>query len=315
MLTGNIRRAFHERLSRSKWMDETTRTAAVAKLTYMTQLLGYGVLPYVDQLHIDRSYPSTRREYPVVLHSNDYFGNLQTLAEMEHVRAVGKMGGPVDKSEWGMSAHTVNAYYNPSFNQIVFPAGILQPPFFDATKDPAVNYGGIGMVIGHEITHGFDDQGRNFDGDGKLRPWWSKATTAAFKTRAQCMSDQFSAMHVWGSTNQVLGAVNGPLTLGETIADSGGLAVAFEAFVLHLADSKSRTRTPARAQEQLFFLSFAQSWCQKSTDQRLQIALDDVHPPTKQRVNGAVMNNADFARVFSCPAATPMNPTAKCTVW
>ncbi|KAG9402272.1 hypothetical protein AC1031_006900 [Aphanomyces cochlioides] len=301
-LVADVRATFRSRLERNRWMDDATRRAALEKLDQMTQLLGY---------------PSKRRDYPIVLRVDDYFGNAQTLSNLSHFRAVAKMNQPVDKSEWSMNAHQVNAYYNPSFNQIVFPAGILQPPFFDATADAAMNYGAIGMVIGHEITHGFDDQGRNFDGDGRLSPWWTNATAKEFQDKASCVADEFSSMTVEGSENQLLGHVNGHLTLGETIADLGGLSVAFQAYSMHMkrAAVNGKTYTASDTLDKLFFLSFAQAWCQKSTDQALERSLDNVHPPAKQRVNGAVRNSDDFARVFNCPNAAPLNPVKKCRIW
>ncbi|ETW02599.1 hypothetical protein H310_06069 [Aphanomyces invadans] len=302
-LVGDIRSTFRGRLERNRWMDDNTRAAALSKLDAMTQLVGY---------------PQTRDDYPVVLDRGDYFGNVQVLAQMDHMRAISLLNTTVDKTKWSMHAHAVNAYYNPTFNQIVFPAGILQPPFFDADADAAMNYGAIGMVIGHEITHGFDDQGRNFNGDGLLKPWWSNDTAAAFEDKAKCMVDQYAQMPVYGNDHTtLLGMVNGELTLGETIADVGGLAVAFQAYAVRMkkASLNGKTYTASDTLDQLFFLSFAQAWCQKATDEHLHVSLNDVHPPGKQRVHGAVMNNDDFARVFNCPANAPLNPTKKCRIW
>jgi len=242
----------------------------------------------------------------------------------------------VDRSEWFMCAAEVNAYYAPSSNQIVFPAGILQPPFFDRRNHPARNFGAIGSVIGHELTHGFDDTGRFYAGDGNLRDWWSNATADEFRTRANCLADQYSAFpttSVFDSSN-VLGNVNGNYTLGENIADNGGLKLSFRAFKQFMAtsaqasqdsedeedsdddsDDKQATLSSADA-DKLFFVSFAQAFCAKASDasmiQRLAV---DPHSPEKWRVNGAVMNFGEFARAFSCPAGSPMNPRDQCQLW
>ncbi|OQR87481.1 endothelin-converting enzyme, metalloprotease family M13 [Achlya hypogyna] len=297
--------AFRSRVHGATWMDNATRDAAIAKLGNMTSLLGY---------------PAKRLEYPrLSLSTTDHFSNVQQLIHTLHQRAVGKLDAPVDRNEWLMHAHTVNAYYNPMANQIVFPAGILQPPFFDAGQDLARNYGAIGMVIGHEITHGFDDQGRNFDAEGNMQPWWSAATATAFQAKAQCIAEQYSSFAVKSeATGEQLGHVNGPYTLGEDIADIGGLRVAHEAYTTFVRSQHTSGRspyTPSNTLERLFFLSYAQSWCTKTTDQGLKSMLDDVHPPAKQRVNGAVMNNDAFARIFSCPRAAVLNPEKKCNVW
>ncbi|RQM30298.1 hypothetical protein B5M09_002451 [Aphanomyces astaci] len=191
-------------------------------------------------------YPTTRDDYPVVLTRSDYFGNIQTLTQLNHMRAVTLLHTEVDKTRWSMPAHAVNAYYNPTFNQIVFPAGILQPPFFDVDADAAMNYGAIGMVIGHEITHGFDDQGRNFNGDGLLQPWWSDSTAAQFQDKAKCIVDQYANMPVYGHKATLLGMVNGQLTLGETIADVGGLAVAFQAYAVRMKKAAVNGKTYVR---------------------------------------------------------------------
>ncbi|OQS04971.1 endothelin-converting enzyme, metalloprotease family M13 [Thraustotheca clavata] len=293
-LVSDLIDAFQTRLEQASWMDKETRSAAVTKLHKMTALLGY---------------PVERREYPNLALANDkHFSNVQQLIHYHHLRAVSKLGTAVNPMEWMMDAHEVNAYYSPMANQIVFPAGILQPPFFDPAVNPAQNYGAIGMVIGHEITHGFDDQGRNFDGSGNMHPWWTNSTATKFNSRARCISNQYSSMVVRNDTSgELLGHVNGAFTLGEDIADIGGLRIAFEAYKEHLFPSKMTL-----AMEKLFFLSYAQSWCTKATDQ--SIKAHDVHPPPKQRVNGAIMNNEEFARIFVCPNTALLNPQEKCNI-
>ncbi|RHY73519.1 hypothetical protein DYB38_013063 [Aphanomyces astaci] len=263
-LVGDIRSTFRSRLERNHWMDDSTRATAVSKLDAMTQLLGYEQYIVVEghrgniilankkseallmAMDVCR-YPTTRDDYPVVLTRSDYFGNIQTLTQLNHMRAVTLLHTEVDKTRWSMPAHAVNAYYNPTFNQIVFPAGILQPPFFDVDADAAMNYGAIGMVIGHEITHGFDDQGRNFNGDGLLQPWWSDSTAAQFQDKAKCIVDQYANMPVYGHDKAtLLGMVNGQLTLGETIADVGGLAVAFQAYAVRMKKAAVNGKTYVR---------------------------------------------------------------------
>ncbi|RHZ03917.1 hypothetical protein DYB37_007202 [Aphanomyces astaci] len=210
--------------------------------------------------------------------------------------------------------HDVNAFYHPYTNQIVFPAGILQKPFFDGQFDAAQNFGAIGMFIGHEITHGFDHIGRNYDGDGNKNPWWSNATNTAFTTRAQCIRAQYSNFVVTSEeTGAVFGNINGKISLGENIADNGGLRTSFRAYHEYLKTFPSQYTEEAG--DKLFYLSFAQAWCSKNGDDYLRSILRSKYLSGRLRVTGALQNNAEFARVFQCPTDSHLNPSKKCLLW
>jgi predicted metalloendopeptidase len=232
-------------------------------------------------------------------------------AEFEHDRQMGRLAEPVDRGEWALPAHSVNAYYHPLLNEIVFPAGILQPPFFYAEADDAVNFGGIGAVIGHEITHGFDDRGSRFDAEGRLHDWWTEADRTEFDRRASVLVEQFDAYEVLDDVR-----VNGRLTLGENIADLGGLSVALEALREVLDDTQERIDgfTPV----QRFFLAWAAVWRMSLTDeyQRL-VANIDPHSPNRFRVNGPLANMSAFAEAFDVAEGSPMaRPAAsRARVW
>ena len=224
---------------------------------------------------------------------------------------MGKLGEPVDRTKWEMPAHIVNAYYHPLLNEIVFPAGILQPPFFDPDADDAVNYGGIGTVIGHEITHGFDDAGSRFDADGGLRDWWTEPDRAEFERRAQVLVDQFEAFEVADGAH-----VNGRLTLGENIADLGGVAIAFDA--LREVIGKDAPAIDGFTPEQRFFLAYATIWRMNYTDEyaRMLVAVDP-HSPARDRTNGPLANFPPFAAAFDLPGDAPMvrPPELRAEIW
>ncbi|HEX3383690.1 MAG TPA: M13 family metallopeptidase, partial [Mucilaginibacter sp.] len=217
----------------------------------------------------------------------------QSIAKHDYARMIAKMGKPVDRSEWGMTPPTVNAYYNATKNEIVFPAGILQFPFFDNDADDAINYGGIGAVIGHEMTHGFDDEGRQYDKDGNLKDWWTKDDADKFKKRVQVMIDEYNQYTVLNGLH-----VNGQLTQGENLADIGGLAIAYQAFK-NTPEGKSDEKIDGLTPDQRFFMSFAQIWRVKNTDEimRLRINLDP-HSPETYRVNGPLSNTPAFYKAF-----------------
>jgi endothelin-converting enzyme/putative endopeptidase len=255
-------------------------------------------------------YPKKWRAYAgVEIGRGDYFGNSQRLQVAEEKRNLAKIGKPTDKTEWRMTPPTVNAFYNPNENSINFPAGILQLPFYSATGDMAANLGGIGAVIGHELTHGFDDQGRKFDRDGNLRDWWTAADGREFERRAACIADEYSGFSV-GDLK-----VNGKLTLGENTADHGGVTVALmaleEYLKTHPAD-KVGGFTPA----QRLFLSYAQIWCQNVTLEAARMrVMTDPHSPGQYRVNGVVQNLPAFREAFTCKAGQPMVSVSACRVW
>jgi putative endopeptidase len=289
-LVNNLKEALADRIKTLEWMDEPTKEQALKKLAAMQVKIGYPDkwLDY-SLLKIDRG--------PYVL-------NGMRAAQFETTRELNKIGKPVDRTEWGMTPPTVNAYYQPNRNEIVFPAGILQPPFFYANADDAVNYGGIGAVIGHEMTHGFDDQGRQFDADGNLRDWWSPQSAAEFKKRSQAIVNQYSEYEPLPGQH-----VNGELTQGENIADIGGVKLAYAALQKALAknpqarDQKIDGFTP----EQRFFLSFANIWRSKIRDEDQKMRLTtDPHSPAHFRVNGPLSDLPEFQKAFGIPDGSPM---------
>ena len=229
----------------------------------------------------------------------------------EFHRDVAKIGKPVDRTEWEMTPPTVNAYYNPLKNEIVFPAGILQPPFFDARLDDAINYGGIGAVIGHEMTHGFDDQGRKFDAKGNLTDWWTAADKENYEKRAVCVEKQFSSYVVEGDLHE-----NGKLVLGESIADLGGLAIAHRAFRMSLEGKPEPAAIDGFSADQRFFLSWARVWATNDRPEFAKLLVNtNPHPLDRFRAIGAPSNLPIFARAFGCKAGDPMVRAESCQIW
>jgi endothelin-converting enzyme/putative endopeptidase len=251
-------------------------------------------------------YPEPSRNYDAfAVNSCSWFENVMAGNRFESDRRVAKIGKPVDRGEWGMTAATNNAYYNPLLNEIVFPAGILQEPLFSVNADLAANYGATGATIGHEITHGFDDEGRQFDENGNLKDWWSQNSTELFNKKAQCLEKQYDQYTVADGVK-----VQGALTLGENIADLGGLKIALKAY------QKASTVVPSKQEYQRFFVAYAQSWCGKATPAyEKNIVQFDPHSPARFRVNGVVVNMPEFAEAFSCQAGQKMNPPQRCEVW
>jgi putative endopeptidase len=287
------------------WMTDATKKAAEEKLDLIRNKIGY---------------PEKWRDYSALkVKRGDLIGNLGRSAVFERNYNLNKLGKPVDEKEWGMTPPTVNAYYDPSFNDINFPAGILQPPFFDFTIDPAVNFGGIGVVIGHEMTHGFDDEGSQYDGKGNLREWQTPEDRKAFTERTDCEVAEyggFEAAPAHDDAQQV--KLNGKLTLGENTADNGGLRIAYMALLDTLAAQKKSIddKIDGYTEEQRYFLGFAQVWCQNQTEQAArQSALVDPHSPGRWRVNGTVQNFDQFGKAFGCTKGQPMYPANSCRVW
>jgi putative endopeptidase len=260
-------------------MSQTTKDKALLKLSTITKKIGY---------------PDKWKNYDdVTVSRNAYFENVKSAARHNFREQVEKLDKKVDKTEWGMTPPTVNAYYNPSFNEIVFPAGILQFPFFDENADDAINYGGIGMVIGHEITHGFDDQGRQYDAMGNLQDWWQKEDAEKFKKQAGNLVKQYNSFMVLDSLH-----VKGELTLGENLADLGGLSIAYDAFQL-TPQAKSAEKTDGFMPEQRFFLGFAQVWRTKDRPELMRLLINtDPHSPSTHRVNGPLSNFPPFYKAF-----------------
>ena len=286
----SIEGAFENNLVAVTWMDDAARAASREKLQKIDNKIGY---------------PEKWRDYSTVrIGRESLLANVAEAALFETRRDLAKIGKPVDRNEWGMTPPTVNAYYNPSMNEMVFPAGIMQAPFFKTDAPVVTNHGGLGMVMGHELTHGFDDEGRQFDGDGNLHEWWSPAVSKAFEERAACVADKYDQYVAVEDVH-----LNGKLTLGENIADIGGLKMALSA--LHQKKGRMNAQT-----DREFFVAFAQAWCTNYRPEaaRLQ-AQTNPHSTAQWRVNGPVSDNADFAKAFSCKAGSPMNPEKKCAVW
>lgn len=292
-----IEGAFDDHLNKVSWMDDTTRKRARGKLHTIANKIGY---------------PDQWRDYTALsVNPKSHFENVLNARAFENNRRMAKYGQPVDHKDWYMTPPTVNAYYTPFGNQIVFPAGILQAPFFDKSFPMAMNFGGIGMVIGHEITHGFDDGGRKFDAKGQLRMWWEPEAIKKFEARAQCVEKQYSSIEVQKGHN-----INGKLTLGENIADWGGLKLAYLGYQRWLKDHPERSIVSGLSNEQLFFVNFAQTWCSMGTpeNERQRLA-NDSHSPPKYRVNTTLSNTPAFHKAFACGQGTPMNPKNQCEVW
>lgn len=282
-MIANIKAAMKDSINGLEWMGPETRQQAQRKLETMVWKIGY---------------PEVWREYPgLKLKSDTYLDNARQAAQINFAYRNDRIGKPVNRKEWGMTPPTVNAYYNAGLNEIVFPAGILQPPFFDAKKDDATNYGGIGMVIGHEITHGFDDNGRKYDADGNLKSWWTKEDEERFLKRVTQIQTQYSAYKPLPDM-----AINGKLTTGENIADLGGLKIAFNAFK-RTAQSKAAKPLDSYTPEQRFFLSYGQIWRSNYRMERMRLQLaTDSHSPPRYRVLGPLSNFTPFFQAFSCPA-------------
>jgi putative endopeptidase len=297
-MIANITAVMRDRLKQLDWMTEATRQKALAKF---------------DRFYAKIGHPEKWRDYsPVNIRRDSYYANVRAATEFEAKRKLARLGQPVDKAEWGMTPPTVNAYFDPTANNINFPAGILQPPFFEFTLDDAVNYGGIGAVIGHEITHGFDDQGRQYDGDGNLADWWTDADAKAFEARAQKIVDQFDALEVLPGTK-----VNGRLTLGENIADLGGVSLAYEALQRSLK-GKERKLIDGLTPEQRFFLSWSQVWRTNSREsESKRLATVDPHAPGYFRSYITFRNLPEFYEAFGIKEGDPMwlKPELRAKIW
>ncbi|MDX5418864.1 MAG: M13 family metallopeptidase, partial [Hymenobacteraceae bacterium] len=286
-MVNNLQEAFKEHVRDLDWMSDATKQRALEKLGAFAVKIGY---------------PDKWKDYKGLDVSRDsYAANVMRASQFAFKDNVGKIGKPIDRTEWFMSPPTVNAYYNPSMNEIVFPAGILQPPFYDPNADDAVNYGGMGAVIGHELTHGFDDQGAKYDFEGNLKDWWTKEDLAKFNERANLVAGQYDKYTVLDNLH-----VNGRLTLGENIADIGGLNIAYTA--LQKALQKNNPGEIAGfTPEQRFFLAWAQIWRINARDEYLnRQILTDPHSPGRFRTNGPVSNMPEFYKAFNCDQGDPM---------
>lgn len=297
-LVNNLQTAFKARIEKLDWMSDSTKQRAITKLSTFLKKIGYPEKwKNYDDVNIDR---------------NDFFANAKSVRLHNHKESIGKIGKPVDRTEWGMSPPTVNAYYNPTNNEIVFPAGILQFPFFDVNADDAINYGAIGMVIGHEMTHGFDDQGSQYDEKGNMKNWWSKEDGDKFKSKTGGVVKQYNEFTVLDNLH-----VNGELTLGENLADIGGLAIAYDAFQM-TAQAKDSTRIDGFTPAQRFFLGYAQVWRIKTRDESLRTRVNtDPHSPEMFRVNGPASNFDPFYAAFNVKEGDKMyiKPEERAKIW
>jgi len=282
------------------WMSDETKKQAKVKLQAIRNKIGY---------------PDKWRDYSsVIIKPDDLYANVERTHEFEARRQIAKIDKPLDRLEWGMTPPTVNAYYSGSFNEIVFPAGILQPPFFDKNMDDAVNFGGIGLVIGHELTHGFDDQGRKFDPKGNLRDWWTEEDGKEFEKRVSCVADEYSNFNVVDNMK-----LNGRLTLGENTADNGGARIALAALERMIAEDKTGKEGESidgYTPEQRFFLGFGRVWCEKQRPEYLRVQVStNPHSPGRYRVNGVVQNMPEFEKAWGCKPGEPMVAENACHVW
>jgi putative endopeptidase len=297
-LVKNLLAAFEKRIDGLEWMGEATKAQAKAKLALFTPKIGY---------------PDVWKDYSkVVIVANDVIANLGKIAEFEHEYQLSKLGKPINRSEWFMPPQTVNAYYNPTMNEIVFPAAILQPPFFNLDADDAVNYGAIGAVIGHEISHGFDDSGAKYDGKGNLRDWWTEKDKSEFEVRSAKLVSQYDEYSPLPNAK-----VNGKLTLGENIGDLGGMAVAYTAYKLSLGD-KPAPVLDGYTGDQRFFIGWAQVWKRKYRDQEmLKRLMTDPHSPSQYRCNGILSNLDQFYEVFAIKPNSKMYiaPANRVRIW
>jgi predicted metalloendopeptidase len=296
-LVGNLVAALGDDLETLPWMSASTKKAAKQKLAAFRRKIGY---------------PTKWRDYSgLEVRRESYAANVLAASLFEAKRDLAKVGRPVDREDWEMTPPTVNAYYNPKRNEIVFPAGILQPPFFDGKADDALNYGAIGGVIGHEMTHGFDDQGRKSDAKGNMTNWWTKEDQAAYDARALCVEKQFDGYEVEKGLHE-----NGKLVLGESIADLGGLTLAWRAFQKSLEGKPAPAPIDGFTADQRFFLAWARAWTTNDRPEfaRLMVTVNP-HPLDRFRAIGAPSNLPEFARAFSCKAGDPMVRAEACRIW
>jgi putative endopeptidase len=301
----DIEAAMDKDIDTLDWMSPATRVRAKEKLHAVADKIGY---------------PDHWRDYSkLTISPTDPLGNDERATAFENDRQLNKIGKPVDKNEWGMTPPTVNAYYNPSMNDINFPAGILQPPFFDPHSDLAVNYGHAGAIIGHELTHGFDDEGKKFDAKGNLSDWWTAEDTTKFQSKTACLVNEYgSFVAVPGATPKDDVMVNGQLTLGENTADNGGLVLAYIAYMDRAKKEglDIHKKIDGYTGPQRFYIAFAQNWCENSRPAAVrEQVLTDPHSPDHFRANGAIVNQPGFATAFSCAKGTPMVPASNCRVW
>jgi putative endopeptidase len=297
-LVNNLQKAFESRIQKLDWMSDSTKKRATSKLNAFMKKIGY---------------PSKWKNYDdVKIDRGDFFGNAMSVKAHDTKERLGKLSKPVDKTEWGMTPPTVNAYYNPTNNEIVFPAGILQFPFFNVNADDAINYGGIGMVIGHEMTHGFDDQGSQYDEQGNMKNWWAPQDGKKFKAKTGGVVKQYNGYTVLNGLH-----VNGELTLGENLADIGGLAIAYDAFKM-TKQGQGTEKVDGFTPDQRFFLGYAQVWRLVNRDETMRSRITtDPHSPETFRVNGPASNFDPFYAAFGLKEGDKMylKPEQRAKIW
>jgi putative endopeptidase len=300
VLVANLESSLHDDIAGLDWMSDATKQQAELKLSQFRQKIGY---------------PEHWRDYSgITVERGDWFGDAHRAGIFNQAFSIDHIGKQVDEKEWGMTPPTVNAYYNPSMNDINFPAGILQPPFYQFGMDPAVNYGGIGTVIGHEMTHGFDDEGSRFDGHGNKRDWFTAQDKTKFDQRTSCEVKEYSGFSPLPGQH-----LNGELTLGENTADNGGIRISYQAMQKALAqepEAERTKKTDGYTEDQRFFIAFAQLWCENVSPALQQMYLKaDPHSPGEFRTNGVVQNFPAFGKAFGCHVGQPMMPANACRVW
>lgn len=296
-LVRRVEASFEANLPELAWMDDATREVARVKAGSIVNKIGY---------------PDKWKDYTTLeVDAADHLGNIVRARQFVVDDFIGRIGNPVDEDEWFMTPPTVNAYYNPSANEIVFPAGILQSPFFGRNQPMSMNYGAIGMVIGHEITHGFDDEGRKFDAEGRMNEWWAPEVAERFEEQAACLVEAYDGFELREGLS-----VNGSLTLGENIADHGGIKSAYQAYKAWEAENGAEDGFGGLTPDQLFFLGFAQGWCQVARPEIEEMLITtDPHSPARFRVNGPAMHSVEFANAFQCEAGDAMVAEERCEVW
>jgi len=303
-MIGRIERSYVDTVGELAWMDSATQAEAIGKLNAIANMVGH---------------PDVWPEWNAPPSGTTLFEYYAQASQQADTSMLSSLSQPVDTTQWEMLPSAVNAYYEPSLNTIVFPAGILQPPFFDAAQPVAANYGAIGSVIGHELGHSLDDQGSQYTANGTLSDWWSAASRAAFEAAAQCVSDLYSTFEVIPDV-----FVNGDLVLGESLADMGGLRQSYRALqawkrdyaALAEAEEQDVVEAFGMSSEQLYFLSYSQNWCQKSTrGYEMMLTATNPHPLSRFRVFGPLSQSSEFAEAFSCPVGSSYNPAEKCQVW
>ncbi|RHY99522.1 hypothetical protein DYB31_011726 [Aphanomyces astaci] len=297
-----LKASFKTRLDSVGWLDDTSRANATTKLSKLTHLLGG---------------PKNPKTYPTLTFDpKAYIANLNKVSAFDTAFNLAQIDTAVEKETWNHHAQEANAWHMRATNSLLFPAAYLQPPIFDAKADPSANYAAFGVTISHEITHAFDSLGRYLDSDGKFNPLWTATVSTTFDEKAKCFIEQYGSMDIKSElTGDLLGKVNGKLTLTETIADNGALNAAYRGYQDYMHAEVEATKYTKETGEKMFWIRYGQSWCEKTRDEYLQFLLTNPHPPRRLRLIGAVQNSVDFAKAFNCPTDSPMNPTKKCVLW